>query len=89
MPHVKKDIADKVIERGYATNAGEFAAVIAHEYIKYLKFNGWGFKHRSEALVGLLSAFDEARKYLSKYEDVKAEENGNIFERYEKKYKKQ
>lgn len=87
MPHVTDDILKKIKERGYGTNAGEFAAWIAVQYIEYLSLNGWGFQQRAEGLAGLISATDECRKYLSVYEDRKAADNGNIFEKLEKQRK--
>ena len=88
MPHVTDEIAEEVKKRGYATNSGEFAAQVAMLAVEYLSYNGWGFKQRAEVLSGLTSTLDEWRKYLSKYEDVKAEQNGNIFEKTENKLRK-
>lgn len=85
MPHVNDDVLKKVLERGYATNAGEFAALIAHQCIMHLKYNGTGFNKRAEVEAGLSSTLEEWKKFTSKYEDKKALENGNIFEKLEKK----
>lgn len=79
MPHVKNDNLKLVVERGYATNAGELAGLLAHTSINHLKFNGWGFNKRAEVLAALTSTLDEFRKHLSSYEDIKANENGNVF----------
>lgn len=84
MPHVTDETMKNILERGYGQNSGEFAAWIAYQYVEYLKLNGWGFQQRAEALAGLISATDECRKYLSQYEDLKANQNGNIFEKLEK-----
>lgn len=83
MPHVTDYVLKQVLERGYAHNAGELAALLAHESIKHLKFNGWGFNKRAEVIAALTSTLDEFRKNLSEYEDIKAEENGNIFSKLE------
>ncbi len=88
MPHVTEQIEAEVKKRGYAANSGEFAAQVAVLAVEYLSYNGWGFKQRAEVLAGLTSTLDEWRKYLSKYEDIKAEENGNIFQRNEDKLRK-
>jgi len=88
MPHVTDDILNKIREKGYGTNAGEFAAWIAVQYIDYLSLNGWGFQQRAEALAGLISATDECRKYLSQYEDLKSEQNGNVFGKLEAEKRK-
>ena len=84
MPHVTDKILKKTRDLGYAQNSGEFAALIAVEAVRYLKFNGQGFKYRAEVLAGLTSCLDEWRKHLSDYEDIKSLENGNIFEKLEK-----
>jgi len=81
MPHITDNALAILKERGYATNAGEFAAWIAIQCVEYLKLNGKGFKQRAEVLAGLTSTLDEWRKDLSKYEDLKAEQNGNIFDK--------
>lgn len=83
MPHVTDEILQKVTKRGYADNAGELAALFAHVGMTHLKFNGWGFNKRAEVLAALTSTLDEFRKHLSSYEDVKAHENGNVFNRLE------
>lgn len=83
MPHVTDDILKQVLERGYANNAGELAALFAHVGMTHLKFNGWGVNKRAEVLAALTSTLDEFRKHLSSYEDIKANENGNIFSKLE------
>jgi len=49
-----------------------------------LKYNGSGFNKRAEVEAGLSSTLEEWKKFTSKYEDKKAQENGNIFEKLEK-----
>lgn len=83
MPHVTDDILKQVLERGYANNSGELAALLAHTAMQHLKYNGWGFNKRSEVMGALISTTDEFRKFLSQYEDIKADENGNIFQKLE------
>lgn len=87
MPHVTDHILQTVIDRGYATNSGEFAAWIAYQCHMHLKFNGSGFNKRAEVEAGLSSTLEEWKKHTSKYEDKKAAENGNIFEKLEKEKK--
>ncbi len=83
MPHVSDKVLEKIKCQGYAENSGEFAAHIAVQCMEHLRLNGTGFKERAEVLAGLISCTDEWRKYVSSYEDQKAKENGNIFEKLE------
>ena len=79
MPYVKKSVRKELLTREPKTS-GELNYVITKKVLDYLKWKGYCYDNFNEVIGALECAKIELyRRKIAKYEDVKIEENGDVY----------
>lgn len=82
MPYIKQERREQVQPKvdNYSTTSGELNFQITSLLLEYIKYNGKQYQQINDVIGALEGAkLEFYRRFAAKYEDKKAEENGDVY----------